>query len=402
MTGEAPLRVLLWAPLGAGEHYWGQGIAAYRLARQIPMDALQFDLAHAFSAHKQYPVYRRQYRLGRLDETSSESKLWYLITASRWLQSHARNYDVIYGLSGFWYTLLPLAVCNRTVPTVIILTATYGGAFLPRPGLAGWRCRLPGLGWVKRRVSVLLAVNEDMRCRAVASGFPRERVHFVPNGVDTAAFHPVTNTVRRERRTELRWPDRLTFAMVGGLMERKGQHLAIEALGLVQRAGVDCQLVLAGPAREAAYRDSLAAQAKACAASGSVIFVDHRPDVAVLYQAADVTLLPSSMEGMPSSLLEAMASGLPVIVTDIPGIKDVARHGRDSIFVTRDAAAVAEAMTTLARDPGYRASLGAQGRAHIEDRFSSCAVARQHVDLFRALVRSRPYSFRGQVGADRG
>ena len=112
-----------------------------------------------------------------------------------------------------------------------------------------------------------------------------------------------------------------------------------------------------------------------------------REDLSAVHQASDLFVLPSLEEGMSVALLEAMAAGLPVVVTDIPGNRLLVDHDRHGLLVpTEDAEALSAAVTRIFADPDMAARLGVAGRDRVAEEFSLATMARRHYELFESLV----------------
>jgi glycosyltransferase involved in cell wall biosynthesis len=151
--------------------------------------------------------------------------------------------------------------------------------------------------------------------------------------------------------------------MVGRLVAEKGYIELIEAM-----RSVDAQLWVVGERLASDHADPVDAAVLAAATDPvlkqRVRFLGYRTDVPVLMRAADIYTLPSHREGMPRSVIEAMMSGLPVVGTDIRGTREEVVEGETGTLVpVGDAAALAVALSRLARDPALRAAWGAKGRA---------------------------------------
>jgi len=106
-----------------------------------------------------------------------------------------------------------------------------------------------------------------------------------------------------------------------------------------------------------------------------------------IYRADAVFVLPSLVETQELVLLEAMASGLPVVATDLPAVRGLITHEETGLLVpSRDPGALATAITRLLADPGLRTRLGAAGRAHVRPRFSRDALATRVTDLYAEVT----------------
>ena len=114
-------------------------------------------------------------------------------------------------------------------------------------------------------------------------------------------------------------------------------------------------------------------------------------DIAAFWASAHIAVLPSRREGLPMTLLEAAACGRPLIATDVPGCREIARPGLNALLVPPDdPQALAGAIERLAGDRELRARFGAAGRALVEREFSSARIGRDVVDLYRRLLQSQP------------
>jgi len=112
----------------------------------------------------------------------------------------------------------------------------------------------------------------------------------------------------------------------------------------------------------------------------------HRSDVADILAAADIFVFPSLFEGMPGAVIEAMASGLPVVASDIEPVHDVAEIGNNAdVAPPRDPAKLAAAIDTLLNDPDRRASMGTRSREIFEERFTMERSVASLLDLYRSL-----------------
>jgi glycosyltransferase involved in cell wall biosynthesis len=171
------------------------------------------------------------------------------------------------------------------------------------------------------------------------------------------------------------------FLMIARLLKDKGAAEFVEAARRVRAALPEARFVLAGgsdpnPAAVPAETVDL------WRAEGLVELPGHVADVRPLLQACSVFVLPSYREGTPRTGLEALATGRPVIVTDVPGCREVALAGENGWLVpARDAAALAEAMLAAASDPARLAAMGVRSRALAEARYEGRAVARRLADL---------------------
>lgn len=190
-------------------------------------------------------------------------------------------------------------------------------------------------------------------------GYPAHKLALTPSFVPLADFAYRDSATRAEARAELGCGDALLFGTVASLTRQKGHRHLLEAVRLVAPAlpGAGWLIIGDGPLR---------GELETAAAGLPVRFLGARNDVPRLLQAMDLFVLPSLWEGMPNAALEAMATGLPLIATDVAGSRELALPGRTGWLVPpADAPALAEAMREAA-EPARRADYGRAARALVE------------------------------------
>ncbi|WP_427384938.1 glycosyltransferase family 4 protein [Janibacter sp. G56] len=212
----------------------------------------------------------------------------------------------------------------------------------------------------------VVTLSESMRADILERGVPADRVHVVPNGVDTTAFAP------RERDPELvarlGLEGRFTFGYVSNLDHyREGQELLIDAAVALRERGIPATALIVG---DGTRRSFLEAHAAAVGAGDSVIFTGKVPHDSVLdhYCLLDVFVIPRVDERAarlvtPLKPFEAMAAGIPLLVSDLPALVEITGNGsRGASFAAGDGVALADALEHLHADPARRAALAEAGR----------------------------------------
>lgn len=242
------------------------------------------------------------------------------------------------------------------------------------------------------RAGFVTACSDDLGRRAVALGAAADRLEVVPYGVDVTRFKPSAGA-RDGARARLGIPPgaALLFA-AGRLVRKKGFEYLIDAVPLIDGAA-PAHLAIAGAGDLA---EELRARAVAGGVAERVHFLGDLAQEAVAgwFAAADVAVAPSvrddsgNVDGLPNTVLEALASGTPLVSTAAGGIATVVEDGRTGLIVPeRDARALAAALAALLRDPARRAGLGQAGRALVEGRFGwESAAARFESSYDRALA----------------
>jgi len=217
----------------------------------------------------------------------------------------------------------------------------------------------------------------------VARGFARragaDKLRVLHNAIDPERYR-FDAAKGRAFRARLGVPAAAPLlAVVGQLTPWKGQGEALEAVALLRRSHPDAHLVIAGAAKFTgkhrrydtnAYRDALVARARKPDLAGHVHFPGDVADAAV-YSAADLVVVPSWAEPFGRVVIEAMATGTPVLATTAGGVPEIITHGVDGWLVSpRDPTALARGMARLLDDAPLRHKLAAVGRDAVEERFA--------------------------------
>jgi glycosyltransferase involved in cell wall biosynthesis len=202
-----------------------------------------------------------------------------------------------------------------------------------------------------RRASKLIVPSGYLREVFAEHDMPAE---VVPNVVDLRLFQPGE-----------RYGSAGHLVVMRNLEPIYDNETAIRALALVRKQAPQAHLTVAGVGPELARLESLAAE---LGLAGAVRFAGRldRRQVAALYRAADIVLNPSTADNMPNSVLEALASGVPVVSTDVGGVPFLVEHGRSALLVpARDPEAMARAVISLLDDPERKRNLVAAGLARV-------------------------------------
>ena len=233
--------------------------------------------------------------------------------------------------------------------------------------------RLPG---------AFYAVSEDLRRHMLAEGFPAHRVSVIYNGIEPGAAP--TPADRQNARRRLAIFDAAFVVGACGRLERvKDLGTLLNAFALVRARVPNAMLVIVGGGAE---RLPLEQQAMSLGLQGAVRFTGHREDVRRLLPAFDVFVNSSISEGVSLTILEGMASSLPVVATRVGGTPEVVDEGVTGLLVpARSPEALAEAIARLADDPPRAVAMGAAGRTRVEATFSITRMVDQYAGVYDAL-----------------
>lgn len=264
------------------------------------------------------------------------------------------GFDVMHAHSHLYFATNAAAVKRRfgDVPLAI----TNHGLYSQSAPKSVFDLYLKSLGrWTFNRADVVFCYT-PADCRRVASFGVDAPIEVVPNGIDTERFTPTGPESDRVPS------DDFVVLFVGRLVEGKQPMDAIAAFERIRSEYPDARLYVCG---DGPLRDEL--EAEAC---DGVSFLGHLSydEMPPVYRSADVLVLPSRAEGLPRTVLEAMATEVPVVVNDLEHIESIVRKGGVSIRTDRTDA-FAGVLERLAENESERTRLGARGRAEIERRY---------------------------------
>jgi glycosyltransferase involved in cell wall biosynthesis/ribosomal protein S18 acetylase RimI-like enzyme len=234
--------------------------------------------------------------------------------------------------------------------------------------------------------------EEDIRWARRIGLVRRSRSVLLGNGCDLSVFDPARVPAQRRAslRRELGIPeDAPVVGTIGRLVSEKGYRELFAAARMVRRELPEARFLVVGE-HEPGKADSITSE-EIAAAEANVIFAGWRADTPDLLAAMDVFALPSWREGVPRSAIEASAMGVPMVLTDIRGCREVVRHEKEGLLVpARSPSRLSEAIVRLLQDPALRARMGASARGRAEERFHERRVEDLLVRAYARLLPRRP------------
>ncbi len=249
----------------------------------------------------------------------------------------------------------------------------------------------------QKRADFLFTQSREDLDDAIKEGIaPRERAMAIGNGVDIRLFDAAQHSAaaREATRKELGLLGAGPIVtIIGRLVREKGYFEFLEAMAQVYAACPGARALVIGDALPSDHDDSAAAIRKRATELGLghvVNFVGLRSDVPRLLAASDIFCLPSWREGMPRSIIEAMASGLPVVATKIRGSREEVIDGQTGILAeVRDASGLAGAILRLAGDAELRRRMGEAGRRRAAEHYDERVVIERQLSCMRGLMRDK-------------
>ncbi len=237
---------------------------------------------------------------------------------------------------------------------------------------------------------VLLAVSSEVRDDLVALGIaPASRFRVMPLGFDLSPFTDDTDRAQRRGALRRQWgatDEDVVVTLVARLVpiKRVDRFLAA-ARRVADRPGI--RFVIVG---DGELRGELAASDDAIALTGRLVWAGFRRDIADVCFASDIVMLTSDNEGTPVSLIEAQAAAVPVVATDVGGVRSAVRAGRSGLLAPSQAVdELAAAVAQLIENPDLRVRMGAAGREHATALFTLQRLVADHAALYDELLALR-------------
>ena len=225
--------------------------------------------------------------------------------------------------------------------------------------------------------AAVLVENPDDRTAVKALGVADNRIFTIAgSGVETDKLTPLPEP-----------PEPITMAFAGRLLKDKGVRTLVEAHEILARRSQPVRLLIAGEPDRANPASIPSEEIAEWSRRPGITLLGHVADIRDVWKAAHIAVLVSHREGLPMSLLEAAACGRPIIASDVPGCRQVARAGVNALLVPpADAGALADAITQLSRDKGLRRKFGEAGRLMVESEYSAERVGTDIVTLYDQLL----------------
>ena len=311
----------------------------------------------------------------------------FALALARFLARRRREFDVIHVHGTLQHGLASIAGRVLHRPSVLKVAMLGSDIAFDHQGRTWGRVNRFLVSRFDRYIATTQAIADEFRAQRLDG----RRVRLIPNGVDTEVHAPLEPEARQRLRSKLGLPDGPLVIYAGIINARKNVDGILriwhEAIGL----GAAGHLLLAGPVPDAPHALPFAENLRRWIAErrleSRVSFLGHRDPVAPYLQASDVFLFPSRQEGMPNSVLEAMACGLPCLVSSDVGVESVVSHGHNgwAIDVSNETEFARQLVEAL-RDPAARARMGACARRTIVTRFALDTIAARYLDLYGELL----------------
>lgn len=304
---------------------------------------------------------------------------------------HHESFDVVH-LHGFSQKSILIVLLARLFGKRIILTI-HTAEHDEAAGVKklGWLAY-----WAYRRADLYVAISSRIAHNYLAAGLPKTKLRVAPNGVDVSKFHPASRAERDQARQALgRLSSDLYWILFVGFFSRdKGPDVLFEAWVQLQSMAAPPSGLLFVGATDTEYheidRDLAAAIADRASQLGfadRVKFTGAIGDIELAYHAADLFVMPSLREAFGMVLVEAMASGLPVVASRIDGVTDeIVTHGHSGVLVPPgDVGALAGALRVQLANSAVMAAQGRYARESVIDAYGLERATARWLDVYTSL-----------------
>lgn len=300
---------------------------------------------------------------------------------------HNRNlFDIFHSHGEWWFSIYLAKLLGKPVVQKITLmgvdnpSALYNFRFGKLRHYAYFLC------------NKIIATQDEIYNDCIKEGIPHEKIARIPNGVDLKRFYPDPLSYVEIRKKLGIALDTFIALFVGRLSIRKGLDTMLAGWEhfLNIYSGPSC-LFLVGPEDNELYKNnSLNCLLHKLEEKKSVVKTGHLVDITDYFKIADVFCLPSLSEGMPNSLLEAMACGVPTIITKHKGLEFLVDSENSLLIPPGDTKALASSLYEISTNSGLKEKIGDKGRLIIEQMFDINIIAKQYVDLYEDVLSPHP------------
>jgi sugar transferase (PEP-CTERM/EpsH1 system associated) len=288
-----------------------------------------------------------------------------------------------------WGTLCEGLVAARLARVPLVVHGEHGTLQL-KP----YQARVQRVAW--RHVNRLLSVSSRLAERmAATTGFPVERIQVIRNGVDLSRFGTVARAAARQW---LGFDDAaVVIGTAGRLVPVKDQRTLLDAAATLHQRSCHVSVLLAG---DGPLLGELQAHAHSRGLSDHVRFLGHRPDIERVFAALDIFVLSSVSEGLSNTILEAMASGLPVVATRVGGADELVLDGVTGLLVPPQSAAVmADAIEALTADPERRRVMAAAASRRAFEEFAIDRMLQNYASFYQSIAQELSNAGQGSARA---
>ena len=243
---------------------------------------------------------------------------------------------------------------------------------------------------ILKKADAFSAISPEIASEWTSKRVPPKKIHLIPNGVDMTRFAPVNEKQKSFLRGKLNLPqDTIIAIYTGRLVAYKGLPLLLKVWNEIRCSHDNAILLLAGTGGldihncEAQLHDYVTS----AGLENYIWFLGTVQNIPEYLQAADLFVFPTENDAFPSSLIEAMSCGLPVVTTPVGAIKTIVAHQETGLLVQPgNRQQLYKALVTIVSDKSLAIHLGQAGRKIVEERYSAGSMMRKYLCLFESTL----------------
>lgn len=329
-------------------------------------------------------------------------KKWGLLFSGLMALIKLRNqYDFIF-VSGYRIIGLTAVVVGKLLRKPVILKADsqeeMSGAFfesgLKKFGISHnsflFRWFIGFRNTILKKADAFSAISPEIASEWTSSGIPSDKIYRIPNSVDTKRFIPVELAQKNLLRKKLGLPQSAGIVIyTGRLVSYKGLPLLLNVWNELRLKHENVLLILAGTGGLDIHNceEELQAYVKSAALNGQILFTGAVQNVPEYLQASDIFAFPTENDAFPSSIVEAMACGLPVITTPVGAIKTIVTDRETGLLIQPgNGEQLFQALDVMLSNKVLASRLGQAAHRSVQDLYSADTVTKKYLALFQGLV----------------
>jgi glycosyltransferase involved in cell wall biosynthesis len=333
---------------------------------------------------------------------SGQLKKWGLLFSSLPMLIKLRDqYDLIF-VSGYRIIGLTAILAGKLFRKPVVLKADSQGEMsgdffesgLKKFGISHesllFKLFLGFRNGILKKAEAFSAISPEIASEWISSGIPPNKIHLIPNSVDTERFLPVAPAQKNLLREKLNLPQRATIVIyTGRLVSYKGLPLLLKVWNKIRCMHENVLLILAGTGGLDIHNceEELRAYVKSADLDGHVLFTGAVQNVPEYLQASDLFVFPTENDAFPSSIVEAMACALPLVTTPVGAIKNIVTDQETGLLIQPGSAEqLFQALDVMLSNKGLSSRFGEAARKSVRELYSTDIIAKKYLALFQDLV----------------